>query len=556
VATEVRDDPTHGVRVEDVDLSFVPVPKALVAVVELDGRTVLIDGATGLVHVLDPIGSVVWRCLDGVVGLGVLADELAAGFGADPEVVRGDLLDLTRSLARLGLLEGIARPVFTPHPDGVEVGEQLEPFRLPTLDGGTLDLAELGEGSVLLVNWSPHCGYCARIAGDLAELREPLERRGTRLVLVTAGEAAANRELLDEHALDAPVLLRSGAGDGFADPFPGMGTPVAYLLDPAGRVVEPLAFGASAVPALARRAAGLAEPAAARRTDVRYLPGAIEEVCGPGASGKKPRVWTENATFRIGEYHVGIRADAPASAELIGRALSAHRAEADPAVPPNYSVVLGEPVAGPSKELRLLRWQNTTVVRSRSTDRVLRALAAHLSSILSSPEGLLRTTNVAVARDDEAVLLPPSIMGDLDKLQPRLAREGWRPVDEPYAVVDPATDELVVPEPGVHLDGALLAELGESPLGRSELPRVLPGRYRLRAWAMWRIGEDPAWAELVSTALMTVSAEPERLAELIVDVEALLRRVPPMLLDPAASDRVAERLRELGPGSESRRPGA
>ncbi len=545
MATEVRDDRAGGVAVEDIDLAFVPVPAERIAGVELDDRSVLIDGATGLVHVLDPIGSVVWRCLDGVVALEVLADELAEAFGASPEVVRQDLLALTRTLARLGLLEGVARPVFTLHPDGIEVGEELEPFRLPDLDGGTLDLADLRDGSVLLVNWSPHCGYCARIAGDLATLREPLELLGTRLVLVTAGDAEANRELLDEHGLVTPTLLRAGAAADFVDPFPEMGTPVAYLLDAEGRVAEPLAFGASAVPALARRAAGLAEAPAAPRADVRYLPGAIEEVCGPGASGKKPRVWTENATYRIGDHHVGIRADSPAAAELIDRALSAYRGEPDPAVPPNYSVVLGDPVSGPSKDLRLLLWQNTTVVRSRSTDRVLHSLGAHLSSLFSTPEGLLRTTNVAVVREGEAVLLPPSIMGDLEKLQPRLARGGWRPVDEPYAVIDPATDELVVPEPTVHLAGDVLDELGEPSLGRSELSRALPGRYRLRAWAMWRIGADPAWAELVSTALMTVSAEPGRLAELIGDVEALLRRVPPMLLEFDAPERVAERLQEV-----------
>jgi hypothetical protein len=267
-------------------------------------------------------------------------------------------------------------------------------------------------------------------------------------------------------------------------------------------------------------------------------------------------VWTDNATFRIGDHHVGIRADSPNAADVIDRALSAYRGEPDPAVPPNYSVVLGDPVSGPSRDLRLLRWQNTTVVRSRSTSRVLHSLAAHLSSIFATPEGLLRTTNVAVVRGGDAVLMPPSIVGDLEKLQPRLAREGWRPVDEPYAVIDPATDELVVPEPVIRLDGDVIGELEEPTLGRSELPRAEPGRYRLRAWAMWRIGEDPAWAELVSTALMTVSAEPERLAEMIVDVEALLHRVPPMLLELDASDRVAERLRGVGAAEIPPRPGA
>jgi hypothetical protein len=171
--------------------------------------------------------------------------------------------------------------------------------------------------------------------------------------------------------------MREDAPDDFLDPFPGMGTPVSYLLDAEGKVAAPLAYGAGEVPALAKRTAGLPDGPVAR-TDVKYLPGAVEGMCGPGASSKKPRVWTANENLRIGEYHVGVRSDSEAAAEIVRRAFEAELGEDDPDVPANYSVVLGEPVSGVSKDLRLLMFANTTVVRSRSPRRVLQALAAHL----------------------------------------------------------------------------------------------------------------------------------------------------------------------------------
>ena len=140
--------------VADIDLGFVPVPGEQVVAREIDGQRVLIDCARGEVHVLNAIGSVVWRCFDGAVDLGALTDKLADAFGAPTAVVQNDVLTLTRNLAANGLLEGIALPQFLPPEGVVEVGDELETFALPDLDGKRVDLASMRRSAVLLVNWS------------------------------------------------------------------------------------------------------------------------------------------------------------------------------------------------------------------------------------------------------------------------------------------------------------------------------------------------------------------------------------------------------------------
>jgi peroxiredoxin len=128
------------------------------------------------------------------------------------------------------------------------------PFRLPSLDDGEVALEQFQGERVLLVHWSPDCGYCRQIAPDLAGAQELLRKRKTELVLVSYGSREANRTLVEEHGLTCRVLLqRDGETvEGFAH----MGTPVAYLLDEKGRIAKPVAVGARDVPELAAHAAG------------------------------------------------------------------------------------------------------------------------------------------------------------------------------------------------------------------------------------------------------------------------------------------------------------
>jgi peroxiredoxin len=138
-------------------------------------------------------------------------------------------------------------------PSGLSVGTLIEPFRLPSIAGGTVALEDFRGKRVLLVNWHPACGFCSEIAADLALLEPKLRARNIELLLASAGGAEENRRLAGESGLRALVLLQDEEHSVGA--FHGLGTPVAYLLDEEGRIAEPLAFGALEVPELARRLA-------------------------------------------------------------------------------------------------------------------------------------------------------------------------------------------------------------------------------------------------------------------------------------------------------------
>lgn len=565
--TEVPEE----IDADEIDLDFIAQPRDTIVATEFDGELLLIDRERGFLSVLDPVGSIVWNCLDGRDTLADLAEELAEAFGAPVEVVRRDVLEMVRSVGRAGLLVGVAppRPEDPFQPAGMDVGEELVPFTAPDLGGAPVDLAALRSRRVLLVNWSPACGYCAKIAPDLAEAQPALAEQGVSLVLLTAGEAEANRELLQTHGLDALTLLREGIEEDFVDPFPSMGTPVAYLLDVDGRVAEPLAFGAGEVPALARKVAGLQEPepvdSAGPEHDhdadqehdhdheeapaggPRYLQ-ASAGVCNPGAgSGMKPRDWARTSAYSVGEFHIGIRADSLATDELLGRVFPAHRLPDDVEAPDNYSVVLGDGSKKGARSLNLLVWANTTVVRSRSPRRVLVALAGHLSSVLEPDDALLRTTNVGALVGDTAILLPGVVMQWLEDVQPRLSRLGVRLVDQPYSTIDPERLELVVPEPRVQVDEAALAEVPEQAPSRSELPQVEPGRYPLRAWTLWETDDlegQFSRARAVAASLPSVMSKPENLEGLLSQLGRLVEAISPVPLVFTTAEELTESLRE------------
>jgi peroxiredoxin len=131
-------------------------------------------------------------------------------------------------------------------PAGLLPATPFPPFRLPSLDDGEVELDQFRGERLLLVHWSPDCGYCRQIAPDLAGLQETLRKRKTELVLVSYGSREANRALLEEHGLTCRVLLQPDGAtvEGFAH------------MDEKGRIAKPVAVGARDVPDLAAHAAG------------------------------------------------------------------------------------------------------------------------------------------------------------------------------------------------------------------------------------------------------------------------------------------------------------
>jgi thiol-disulfide isomerase/thioredoxin/predicted Fe-S protein YdhL (DUF1289 family) len=144
-------------------------------------------------------------------------------------------------------------------PAGLAVGVRFPAFKLPDLDGKEVTLGAFRGRRVLLVNWSPQCGFCVRIAPILAQLQQAFPAHNVELAFASYGDAGTNRKLAREHGLKGLVLLQKDAGG--IEAFQRWGTPVAYLLDEKGLVAKPLAVGADQVPVLARYAVGKATEA-------------------------------------------------------------------------------------------------------------------------------------------------------------------------------------------------------------------------------------------------------------------------------------------------------
>jgi len=157
-----------------------------------------------------------------------------------------------RMLLRLDEIGQHINGAAVPEPQGLSVGTQFDSFALPDLTGQTITLEQFRGKRVLLVNWSPQCGFCDLIAPDLAQLQTDFQKRNVELILVSSSDAEANRKLAEEHGLKCPILLLKESES--LEAFQNVGTPSAYLLDEDGRVARSLSVGANDVPDLVREA--------------------------------------------------------------------------------------------------------------------------------------------------------------------------------------------------------------------------------------------------------------------------------------------------------------
>ncbi len=519
------------------------------------GDEQIVVGGQSQLMVLNPTAGLIFQFLDGEATLAELVDDFADALGAERDVVEADVLTFARELGANGLLQGVALPQpefdpelweqsdFEPSPP-LEVGDEVVDFSLPTIDGSEHSLSEHRGRRVVLVNWSPGCGYCVKIADELSALEPLLAPHDVDLLYVSMGGAAANQALNEEHGITAPMVLRDGT---LVDPFRGTGTPAAYLIDADGTLAETMLVGANQVPMLLRDLAGVDptvpfgdagavpvddhddgcghehDPAAELDGEVRgrYLP-APGAMCGPGGGGSASNStdWSGTRAYALGGFHVGIRHDTTETALVLDRLFAGARVN-DRRVPDNYSVALGAPIAdgaGSSQSLKLLVHGSTQLVRSRSAARVLAALLQRVSGDLERPDPSLMVVDATPAlRDGEALLLPRGLLDFVKQLQPRLAKERITIVDTPYALVDLGTRELVVPDPVVPHDAAVLEELDAGVRLGSELPWVRPGRYPLRAWFLTR---SPAQVGPFSPARAVASAIPS-----VYDVDDVLAEV-------------------------------
>jgi peroxiredoxin len=208
-----------------------------------------------------------------VILLGILLPWLFVGIGCwlGFQLVRQNGRILVRLEAleqRLKPIEPAAARAAAPSvPAGLPVGSVAPAFELPDLAGSRRALSAFRGRRLLLIFFNPRCGFCTRMAADLAALpADGAEGRPLPLVIST-GDAEENRKLVAEHGIRCPVLLQEQME--VASRYQCHGTPMGYLLDEAGNIASNLAVGSQALLALASTAPA---PPVAVHANVRHSP--------------------------------------------------------------------------------------------------------------------------------------------------------------------------------------------------------------------------------------------------------------------------------------------
>ena len=175
---------------------------------------------------------------------------LAAGIWLGYQLVRQNGRILLR-------LEGIEHQLAPRAPanrheaGGLPVGTAAPDFELPDLAGVRYKLSEFRSKDVLLIFFNPRCGFCTKMAADLAAL--PVAGGAGRAVpvVVTTGDADENRKLVEQYGIRCVVLLQEQME--VASQFRAQGTPMGYRIDGAGRIASELTIGAEPLLQLAAR---------------------------------------------------------------------------------------------------------------------------------------------------------------------------------------------------------------------------------------------------------------------------------------------------------------
>jgi peroxiredoxin len=136
-------------------------------------------------------------------------------------------------------------------PQGLPVGGLAPDFELPDLAGVSHKLSKFRGQDRLLIFFNPGCGYCTKMAADLAAL--PLEGGASRAIpiVVTTGDADENRKLVEKYGIRCVVLIQKQME--VASRFRAQGTPMGYRIDAAGRIASELAVGAESLLELAAK---------------------------------------------------------------------------------------------------------------------------------------------------------------------------------------------------------------------------------------------------------------------------------------------------------------
>ena len=197
------------------------------------------------------------------------------------------VVQLIRQNGRILLrLEGMEEKLGSPEaaraaapPAGLPVGSAAPAFELPNLDGQRRSLEQFRGRQVVLIFFTPGCGFCVKMAPELAALAADGSKDGPVPLVIATGDAAANRRLFEEHNVRCPVLLQETME--VAAQYQARGTPMGYLIDEQGKIASDLTVGAPGLLALVQ------DPASAKRTESKEAqPAARDCGCGKASNDK------------------------------------------------------------------------------------------------------------------------------------------------------------------------------------------------------------------------------------------------------------------------------
>jgi peroxiredoxin len=157
-----------------------------------------------------------------------------------------------RILLRLEAIEkrlGARPPEQRREREGLPIGTPAPEFELPDLAGVRHKLSEYRGRDLLLIFFNPKCGFCSKMAADLAAL--PIEGGNGRAmpVVVTTGDADENRKFVEQYGMRCTVLLQQQME--VASQYRAQGTPMGYRINAEGKIASELAIGGEALLELA-----------------------------------------------------------------------------------------------------------------------------------------------------------------------------------------------------------------------------------------------------------------------------------------------------------------
>ncbi len=163
---------------------------------------------------------------------------------------------LVRQNGRILLrLEAIERKLSPQHAaqrresGGLPIGTPAPDFELPDLAGVRRNLSEFRGKDLLLIFFSPKCGFCTKMAADLAALAADGGNGRAVPIVVSNGDVDENRKLVEQFGIRCMVLMQKEME--LASKYRAQGTPMGYRIDREGRMASELTVGADSLLKLA-----------------------------------------------------------------------------------------------------------------------------------------------------------------------------------------------------------------------------------------------------------------------------------------------------------------